>query len=166
MKTACAKWKDDLLEAVLMGTVAGELEDHLNACARCTEALAALRARRERMDTLLPLLARGAEPSPEFRARVLVNVQSHCEQERVRPWRAWILAGVSAAIVAAASVSLWHRGGEPQSRDATLTAAQRLADWRAPSDVLLETPEKQFLRATPRLGQSHVKIPITVDKEN
>lgn len=166
MKTACGKWKDALLEATLTETVAGELEDHLKMCVGCAEAFVALQVRRERMDTLLPLVAGGEEPSPEFRARVLARADALRKTRRVSPWRAWVLAGVAAAIAAVAIVSLLRQSREPATRDKELVAAQSLAEWRAPSDVLLETPGREFLRATPRLGESYVKIPLKVDKEN
>ncbi len=166
MKTACAKWKDALLEAALSGAVQGKLEDHLNACARCAEAFAALRARREHMDALLPLLAGGAEPPPAFPARLLGKARRLHEAKRVRPWRAWVFAGVPAAVLAAAILSALYWRREPAMDNVEWTAAQRLTDWRAPSDVLLETPGKEFLRATPKLGESYVKIPIKENKED
>ncbi len=166
MKTACAEWKDALLEATLTGTMAGELEDHLKMCVGCAEAFAALQVRRERIDTLLPLMARGEEPSPEFRARLLARADALRKTRRVSRWRTWALAGVAAAIAAAAIVSLLRQSREPATPDRELVAAQSLAEWRAPSDVLLETPGRELLRATPRLGESYVKIPVQVDKEN
>ena len=46
-----------------------------------------------------------------------------------------------------------------------LAAAEKLADWRAPSDVLLETPGREILRTTPRLGESYLHAPVKTDKE-
>lgn len=166
MKMACAKWKDDLLEAGLSGRVAGELENHLSTCARCAEVFAMLQTRRERMDALLPLLAHGAEPSPDIRARVLAKVQNHRGAKRVRLWRTWVLAGAVAAILAAAVIPALYWRREAAARDMELTVAQKLTDWRAPSDVLLETPGKEFLRATPRLGESYIRIPSKVNEED
>ena len=57
MKNDCAKWKEKLLEAALTGTAAGELGRHLSSCAGCVKELEALRARREQLDALLPLVA-------------------------------------------------------------------------------------------------------------
>ena len=166
MNTACAKWKDALLEAALSGTVTGELESHLKRCPHCAGALAALRERQEHMDALLPLVASGAEPSAEFRTRVLAEAQSLGAARRAQRWRAWVLAGATVAILAAAIISGSYLRRQRTAQDTELMAAQRLADWRAPSDVLLNTPGKGFLRATPRLGESYVKLPIAMDKED
>ena len=76
MKHDCAKWNDHLLEAALTGTAAGGLEEHLLNCAECAKELAALRARRERLDALLPLMAQGAEPPAGFHARVLAAAEA------------------------------------------------------------------------------------------
>jgi hypothetical protein len=40
-----------------------------------------------------------------------------------------------------------------------LVAAQTLAVWRAPSDVLLQTPGQEFLRTTPKFGESYLSSP-------
>jgi hypothetical protein len=40
-----------------------------------------------------------------------------------------------------------------------LVAAQTLAVWRAPSDVLLQTPGQAFLRTTPKFGESYLGSP-------
>jgi len=71
MKNACEKWKDQLLEAALTGSLTAGLEEHLRTCAICSEEMNNVRARKARLDTLLPLVARGSEPSADFRARVL-----------------------------------------------------------------------------------------------
>lgn len=41
----------------------------------------------------------------------------------------------------------------------------KLADWRAPSDVLLQTPGREILWTTPRLGESYLHLPAKTDKE-
>ena len=66
MKNNCSKWKDQLLEAALTETTAGELQDHLSECPGCAQRLSLLRARRERLDAALPLLAGKKEPAPGF----------------------------------------------------------------------------------------------------
>jgi len=38
-----------------------------------------------------------------------------------------------------------------------LASAQKLAEWRAPSDVLLAIPGRRILQATPKLGASYLK---------
>jgi anti-sigma factor RsiW len=166
MKNACAKWKDQLLEAALTGSAAGGLEEHVLNCANCAAELAALRARRERLDALLPLVAQGAEPPADFRARVLAAAEAASEAKRGRPWRAWGLAGAMAATVATLVIGLTlHRRAVRTVPETELAAAQKLAEWRAPSDVLLETPGREILRTTPRLGESYLHVPVKTDEE-
>jgi anti-sigma factor RsiW len=166
MKNACAKWKDQLLEAALTGTAAGGLEEHVLKCAHCAEELAALRARRERLDALLPLVAQGREPPAEFRARVLAAVEAPSEAERGRPWPVWGLAGAMAVIAVTLTVGLrWHRGAVSTVPERELAAAEKLAEWRAPSDVLLQAPGRQILRTTPKLGESYLQAPMKRHEE-
>ena len=166
MKNDCEKWKELLLEAVLTGSAAGALEEHLRECADCAKELEALRVRRERLDALLPLVARGAEPGAGFQGRVLAAAEAAGERKRARRWRVWVLAGATAAVVAALMIGLtWQRrtpGTVPQGE---LVAAEKLAEWRAPSDVLLETPGREILRKTPRLGESYLKAVAKKNEE-
>jgi len=166
MKNDCAKWKEKLLEAALTGTAAGELERHLSSCAGCVKELEALRARREQLDALLPLVARGAEPRAEFGARVLAAAEAAGGWKRARRWRGvWVLAG-AAAVVAAATIGLvLRRTTAPMIPDTEVAAAQRLAEWQAPSDVLLETPGQEILRSTLKLGESYMRIPVKTSEE-
>jgi anti-sigma factor RsiW len=166
MKNDCTKWKDDLLEAALTGKAAGGLEEHVLKCANCAEELAALRARRERLDALLPLVAQGAEPPAEFRARVLAAAEPASEAKRGRSWRVWGLAGAMAVIVATLMIGLTlHRRAVRTVPETELAAAEKLAEWRAPSDVLLETPGREILRTTPRLGESYLHVPVKTGEE-
>jgi hypothetical protein len=167
MKNECVKWKDELLEAALTGVAAAGLREHMSKCADCTAESAALRARCERLDTLLPLVAQGSEPSADFRARVLAAAEATGETSRGIAWPEWQRAGAMAAIMVAAlviSFTLYRRDVRtlPQSE---LTAAKRLSEWRAPSDVLLETPGRKILQTTPRLGESYIQDPAKMDKE-
>jgi len=169
MKNHCEKWKDPLLDAALTGIAAGGLEEHMSNCADCTAELAALRARRERLDTLLPLVAQGSEPSVDFRARVLAAAEAARETSRGAAWPAWQWAAAMAAIVAVLGIgfTLYRSevrtsGTVPQNE---LEAAQKLSEWRAPSDVLLEAPGREILRTTPRLGESYMPVPAKTDKE-
>jgi anti-sigma factor RsiW len=166
MKNDCTKWKDQLLEAALTGAAAGGLEEHVLKCANCAEELAALRARRERLDALLPLVAQGAEPPPGFRARVLAAAAAVSEAKRGRAWRLWGLAGAMAVIVATLMIGLMlHRRAVRTVPETELAAAEKLAEWRAPSDVLLEAPGREILRTTPRLGESYLHVPVKTDEE-
>jgi hypothetical protein len=175
MKNDCAKWKDQLLEAALTGTSprtpAGGLAEHMSKCANCTAELSALRAARERLDTFLPLVAQGAEPSVDFRARVLAAAEAtrkttH-ETTRGGAWPGWQWAAAAALIVAALVIGLTlHRKAGQSVPQNELAAAQKLSEWRAPSDVLLETPGREILQTTPRLGESYLPVPAKTDRED
>jgi hypothetical protein len=155
-----------LLEVALTGTVPPDLQQHLSECTRCTEEFLALHARRERLDALLPLVAQGAEPSPDFRARVLAAAEAARHARRTSPCLAWGLAAAAALFVAGliASFALRSRTSPPVPQ-AELAAAQKLAEWRAPSDIFLETPGRELLRSTPKLGVSYLPVPTKTDKE-
>jgi hypothetical protein len=165
MKNDCAKWKDELLESALTGTAAGGLAQHLSSCARCAEELAFLRTRRENLDALLPLVARSAELAPGFRARVMAAVDP--KESKPRPkWRAWALAGATVAVAAALLIGFTvHERTVRTASQSELAAAKKLAEWRAPSDVLLETPGREILGTTPRFGESYLHVPVKWDKE-
>ncbi|PYU14475.1 MAG: hypothetical protein DMG29_09540 [Acidobacteria bacterium] len=166
MTNACVKWKEQLLEAALTGTAAGDLEEHMKTCAACAAELEALQARRERMDAMLPLVARGAELPGEFRARVVAAAEAESEQKRARSVGRWVLVGATAVVTAALVMGLLlHWRAAPTTLEAELSAAERLAEWRAPSDVLLQTPGQEILQTTPRLGESYMKVPINTEEE-
>jgi anti-sigma factor RsiW len=175
MKNECAKYKDLLLEAALSENSAGVLDQHLRQCGACANQLAGLRARRERLDTLLPLVLGAAEPSPGFRARVLAEAESANEASYAPGPRVWVLAAAAAAVLVAAlltGVVLRRNASRRLAQDLAravppteLVAAETLAEWRAPSDVLLETPGREFLRSTPRLGESYLRIAPAKDEE-
>src|SRR5258708_21130270 len=111
MKKACEKWRDPLLEAALTGATAKGLEEHLRACANCSEELSELQARKARLDALLPLAVQGAGPSADFRARVLAAAEAASERKRARPWRGWALAGGAAGGLAALPIGVaWSPG--------------------------------------------------------
>ena len=58
-----------------------------------------------------------------------------------------------------------HRGAPRLLPENQLAAAQKLAQWRAPSDVLLLTPDGDFLRATPKLGDAYLRTSAVDHKE-
>ena len=166
MKNACESWKDQLLEAALTGSLTAGLEEHLRTCTICSEELDNVRARKARLDTLLPLVAQGSEPSANFRARVLAAAGAAREEKRGRPWRVWTLAGATAVVVVVLTiaVTLQRRTARMISGD-ELAAAQKLAEWRAPSDGLLATPGQEILQTMPRLGESYLNAPVKTDEE-
>lgn len=160
MTNACTKWKDALLGAALAETVSDELAHHLLQCASCTAEFKTLSARRQQMDALLSLVSRAAEPSAGLRARILAAAEAADARRRPSFWRAWVLAGVAAAVVIAA-VLVMSLNRKPGLTDAELRAAEALAKWQAPTDVLLRFPGKEILNSTPRLGESYLAMPGT-----
>jgi anti-sigma factor RsiW len=166
MKNACEKWKEPLRDAALTGSAAKELEEHLRGCGKCSAELDEARARAARLDTLLPQVAQGAEPSANFRARVLAAVEATGAGKRARRWRVWTLAGTAAAVMVflMIAVSLQRRTGR-MIPDEEVAAAQKLAEWRAPSDSLLRTPGQELLKTTPKLGNSYLHVPVKTDEE-
>ncbi|HET8923684.1 MAG TPA: hypothetical protein VFN26_11905 [Candidatus Acidoferrum sp.] len=161
MKNACEKWREQLRDTALTRAATKDLEEHLRSCRDCAAELRDLETRRTRLDTLLPLVARGSEPSADFRARVLAAAEAIDRRKHGRRWRYWTLAGTTAMVAAAVIIGVnWHRQtGLPVSKE-ELAAAQKLADWRAPSDSLLETPGQEILRTTPKLGESYLNVPV------
>jgi hypothetical protein len=85
---------------------------------------------------------------------------------RARRWRVWTLAGATAAILAALviGVTLYRRVARTVPA-AELAAAQKLAEWRAPSDALLVTPGQEILGTMPRLGESYLNVPVKKNEE-
>ena len=161
MKAACEKWKDLLLEAALSGAAPKDLEEHLRSCQDCAAELRSLQARSVQLDALLPMVAKAAEPSAGFRARVLAAAEAAGERKRVSRLRAWALAGASATAVTVLVVGmLWHRESQRKIQVTELEGAQKLAEWRAPSDTLLATPGREILRTTPKLGESYFHVPM------
>jgi hypothetical protein len=165
MKNTCEKWRDQLREAALTGTVAQELEEHLRGCAKCSAELEEVRARAARLDAMLLLVARGAEPSADFRPRVLAAAAAAREGRRVRAWRVWTLAGAAAVVVVVliVTVTLQRRTARMISGE-ELATAQKLVEWRPPSDGLLATPGQEILKTTPKLGQSYLNVPVKTEE--
>ena len=158
MKSACEKWKDQLLDAALTGAVSADLAEHLRTCAHCDKEWKALEASKAQLDTLMPQLVQSAEPSADFRARVLFAAEAARKRKRIAHWQVWTLVGAAAAIVLVLMV--WYRGGPTRISPADIAAAQRLAEWRAPSDSLLVTPGQEILKTTPKLGESYFSVPV------
>ncbi len=158
MTNDCSIWKNALLEAVLTGAANNALEAHVSQCANCTGELAALRTRREQLDSLLPQLAQGAEPSVDFRARLLAVAEATHSTWRPRFWPSWSLVGVTGLIAAVLVVGWAFHPGASSVPETELLAAEKLTQWRAPSDVLLAAPGAQILQTTPKLGQSYLPV--------
>lgn len=163
MKQACEKWKDHLLEAALTGARPKDFQLHLRDCKGCAAELRELEAIQARQDALLPLLVRGSQPSADFRIRVLAAAEARSERKRAPRWRVWALVGATAA---AATVFMAQRGIVRRDEAKELAGAQKLAEWRAPSDSLLATPGQEILKKTPRLDESYFTVPVkSVEEE-
>jgi len=163
MTNACAKWNDRLLEAASTGARPKDLELHLRNCKGCAAELRELEAIRARQDSLLPLLVKGSQPSPDFRVRVLAAAEAGAERKGAAPWLVWVLVG---ATVVATTVFMMQRGIVRKNDAEELAGAQRLAEWQAPSDSLLKTPGQEILKTTPKLGESYLPITLsTVEEE-
>jgi hypothetical protein len=160
MKNACEKWKDALSETVLTGASSPELAEHLQTCAVCAAQLNNLEARKARLDSLLPMLAQGSQLSPDFRANVLGAARATHEKKHAQPWKFGILAGALAAVAILVVVVSLRRQSAPTVSANDLAVAQKLAEWRAPSDAFLATPGQEILRSTPKLGQSYWSVPV------
>ena len=152
----CAQWKDALLEAALNDAPTRDLAAHLAACPRCAQHLMALRAQRERMDALLPLVAQAQDPSPDFRARVLAAVEAGRSPKPKSFWLDWRWAAAAAATAAVFIALTLHHNASSDIPAEELASAQRLTEWRAPSDFLLQAPAGNILRAAPKLGESYL----------
>jgi hypothetical protein len=166
MKNDCGRWKNELLEAALTGTMAPELEQHLASCGECVKTMEVLRERRERLDALLPRVARGAEPPAGLGAKVLAAAQVAERQDHVTRRWTWRLVAATATIAAVVTAALVARRFPPRANaDPEIAAAERLARWQAPSDTLLETPGYEILRSTPKLGETYLQTPVRTNEE-
>jgi anti-sigma factor RsiW len=160
MTNACEKWNDSLREAALTGASTRELSEHLQTCADCTAELKYLEARKAQLDSLLPMLAQGSQPSPDFRANVLAAARAIGEKKHAQPWKFGVLAGALATVAILVVVVSLRRQTAPPVSTSELAVAQKLAEWRAPSDTFLATPGQEILRTTPKLGQSYLSVPV------
>lgn len=163
------QWKDQLLDAALTGTQAPALANHLSTCPHCARELADLESRRQQLDSLLPRVAPVADLPRDFRPRVLAAAQAAEKRDHARSLRAWRLTVASALAVAILIVALrLHRTdvSVPAQPAPDVAAAQRLAEWRAPSDTLLVTPGREILQTIPKLDDTYFRLPATNDRED
>jgi anti-sigma factor RsiW len=160
MKSQCAKWKEQLLDAALEQTENVELESHLRNCSDCARELAVLRMRQKKLDDLLPLLLRGVEPPPEFRARLLAAAEAGTEPRGLSRGWLWLVAGVVSALLVAILINGPGRRTGRTVTPANLAAAEALVHWRAPTDVLLDSHGPDILRDMPRVGGSYLERPL------
>ena len=155
-----------MLEAALSGEMQTELADHVRTCPNCAAARTALEARAGRLAELLPMVAQGAEPSPEFRAKVIAAAGTTTVKTARRSWRMLVLAGaVAAALVVLVVGNFAKRSASRGLSPEELATAQKLVEWQAPSDALLATPGQEMLRTVPKFGQSFLDVPKKNNRE-
>ncbi len=149
----CGEWKDQLLDFALDASAARGLEEHLRACPACAAALVELRSRQEQVDAGLRQLVQGAEPSTEFRARVLAAVEA--QPRHVGLWPTWAGALAAVAVLVLIAVLVGSLGPQP---DPALMAAQELSRWQSPTETLLRSPAEELLQSAPPLGQFYFSL--------
>src|SRR5258708_40274282 len=109
-------------------------ERHLSKCPACAANLAALRARRERLDALLPLAIRGPEPSAGFHDRIMKAAESAGRTSRTA-WPGWGLAAAAVLLIMFAGALALRWNTTRTSPPAGLAPPTRPANWRAPQDA-------------------------------
>jgi len=77
-----------------------------------------------------------------------------------RVWSYWPRLAIAAGLVITAGVAYRAVVTRPP-RLAVPSEVVALAAWRAPTDILLETPAKKLLTGAPRLGASLIDTGIT-----
>ncbi len=162
MNRTCEKSKEKLLEAATNGTMEPVLAKHVRTCAACSAEWEALREHAHKIEEWLPMVAQGAELSADFQARVLAAAARR-QKTRGR-LRMLVLAGATACAVIVLVAGLWKRSATKLAAE-ELSAAQKLAEWRAPSDGLLATPGQELLTTVPKLGQTYLDVPPKADEE-
>jgi anti-sigma factor RsiW len=172
MTNYCLERKDSLIEAALSDAPEAALREHLQRCPGCREQLATLQARRARMESALPLIAQGAEPSLDFHAQVMqaAAVQKPQPRMSLRNWftfsqRRWAPAVPVLVVVALAAVLLAAKQYRKRISEEELAAASRLANWQSPTASLLQTPGQELLRGTPRIGETYFNISAPTQRE-
>jgi len=164
MNNDCTQWKDALPEAALGDRPTADLERHLAQCSACAANLATLRARRERLDALLPLAVRGPGPSAGFHGRIMNAAELAGRRSRTA-WPVWGLAAAAVLLIVLGGGPVLRWFSTRTSPDAELATATRLANWRAPSDALLNTPGRDIFSVTPRLGESYPQFQTDKEKQ-
>ncbi len=163
--TACPKWKDGLLDLALGVPAPSKLEAHLKTCAACSAALVELRARRQQMDTVLPRLMRGIEPSGALRARLMALPETAPPRTQAWPARVRVLAAAALVFVAAVTLVISsHRRMGPREPDQVFVSGGGLAEWQSPTGSLLRSSAGELIRSGPDLGRFY--FPLQSTREN
>ncbi|MGZ3332972.1 MAG: hypothetical protein ACXWMM_13110 [Gemmatimonadaceae bacterium] len=96
--------------------------------------------------------------TPGF-ARTYGDARARRSRRATRGWRPLVLAAAAVVVIAALSLAYGRSTTSP-----TITPA--IATWRAPTDVLLQTPGSELLGVMPALSKSILDemIPIPSNK--
>lgn len=160
--SACREWNDRLLDlalGALKGSEARAVEAHAHGCAACAGALTELRARSEGIDAAVRHLVGGVQLSPEFRARVLAQVEAHPARAAWRPARVGMLAAlVASALIVAAVLRLSPGKWWPAPKHPDSTVVTRLSTWRSPTEALLRSSADELLDSRPQFGQFYFRL--------
>jgi len=96
--------------------------------------------------------------TPGF-ARMYGDARAHRSRRSLRGLRPLVLAAAAAVVIAALSLAYGRSTTQP-------TTTPPIATWRAPTDVLLQTPGSELLGVMPALSKSILDemIPTTSNK--
>lgn len=146
--TTCTEWREELAGHALGGPASVALAAHLASCFACTSALAAWRDQIEHIDAGVREMA-ASEPPPYLPARVLAAIRNRRRPGWVRSWKIAVAGLAGAAALAVSILSVRAR----MQAEKSYAAAVQIANWRPPSDVLLQLPGDSLLKEVPRLGE-------------
>ncbi len=160
--SACWEWNDRLLDfalGALKGSEARAVEAHAHGCPACAAALTELRARSEGIDAALRHLVAQARLSPEFRARVLSQVEAHPARVAWRPARVGMLAALGVFVLIVGAVLRLSPGKWwPTPKHPDSTVVTRLSTWRSPTETLLRSSADELLDSRPQFGQFYFRL--------
>ena len=154
----------------LTGADQQEFDQHIETCASCRREVQALRSDLG----LLALSTAGARPPARSKDRLMRaiaaeprGVQARAPQAVPRRGLSWALIPAVIALGLLVAVgNLWRQNSALRAAQQELAAAQKLSQWRAPSDTLLTTPGSEMLRSVPRIGQTYLSVPAKSSQED
>ena len=152
----CDKWRDDLLDAALGLRAASGLEEHLVSCSACREALAGLRERSQQMEAGVHSLVNAEGPSAAFRGRLIESIEAR--RASGFGWRGPGGVLVASAALAVLGIMLTlsvNRRGGPGDSATPRSTGMAISEWRSPTDAVLRSSAADFLRSSPRLGETY-----------
>ncbi|HWT05059.1 MAG TPA: hypothetical protein VN224_04835 [Xanthomonadales bacterium] len=134
--TACARWREELIDHALDRPATAAFAAHLGTCAGCTDAFAGLRARAGQLDASVRALVT-REPPSSLRSRVLAGIDAGA----VPPAFVWrTRSAIAGAVLSVILVFVTYDAALKSERAqsaAIASGAVALSHWRAPTDVLL-----------------------------